>query len=264
MSRAETNKLYNDFTKGLITEASYLTYPKDASIAEDNTVISRKGNRTRRVGIDFENGYVLENLGLSATEVVSEFVWTSANNEPDYNFVVVQSGSIIYFYRMNSAAISANKQSFTINLTDYILPGINATKLHQQFASFSAGAGFLFVAHKYCDPISVAFDPKTNTISAIRVVVQIRDFDGVYDGLPNDAEPVSLSPQHQYNLMNQGWIATGSNVVPGSSVSGPSYPSFGYVQGGNVLFIDPATGNAVFNLPGSDPPPYFGNHGQTN
>lgn len=59
MSRAETTKLYRTFVKGMITEASPLTYPEDASYDEDNMILYRKGNRSRRLGIDFEDGYVL-------------------------------------------------------------------------------------------------------------------------------------------------------------------------------------------------------------
>ena len=59
MSRAETAKIYRTFVKGLITEASPLTYPENASIDEDNMILYRKGNRSRRLGIDFESGYSL-------------------------------------------------------------------------------------------------------------------------------------------------------------------------------------------------------------
>ena len=59
MSRAETTKLYRTFVKGMITEASPLTYPEDASYDEDNMILYRKGNRSRRLGINFEDNYVL-------------------------------------------------------------------------------------------------------------------------------------------------------------------------------------------------------------
>ena len=59
MSRAETTKLYRTFVKGMVTEASPLTYPEDASYDEDNMILYRKGNRSRRLGIDFEPGYTL-------------------------------------------------------------------------------------------------------------------------------------------------------------------------------------------------------------
>lgn len=43
----------------MITEASPLTYPEDASYDEDNMILYRAGNRSRRLGIDFERDYTL-------------------------------------------------------------------------------------------------------------------------------------------------------------------------------------------------------------
>jgi hypothetical protein len=97
MSRARTNKLYRTFNKGLITEAGYLTYPEDASTDELNTVISRKGNRTRRLGIDYEDDYVLTDVGITPDVAINEFVWLSANKHPGSNFLVVQVGTVIHF-----------------------------------------------------------------------------------------------------------------------------------------------------------------------
>ena len=76
MSRAETTKVYRTFVKGMITEASPLTYPEDASYDEDNMILYRRGNRSRRFGVDFEHGYVLLSLdGESAAtpgDVITE------------------------------------------------------------------------------------------------------------------------------------------------------------------------------------------------
>ena len=82
MAQAKTKKLYNTFVKGLITEASPLTYPENASIGEDNCVIYRKGNRARRLGADFEAGFVLTNDGIShADKALSEYRWETPSNE---------------------------------------------------------------------------------------------------------------------------------------------------------------------------------------
>ena len=41
-------KLYKSFIQGLVTEASPLTFPENASIDEDNFVLNRDGSRSRR------------------------------------------------------------------------------------------------------------------------------------------------------------------------------------------------------------------------
>ena len=46
---AAGTKEYNTFVKGIITEASALTYLENSSIDEDNFVLNRDGSRQRRV-----------------------------------------------------------------------------------------------------------------------------------------------------------------------------------------------------------------------
>ena len=59
VNRAAANKEYNSFVRGLITEASPLTYPENASIDEENFILNRNGSRRRRQGIDYESSYAL-------------------------------------------------------------------------------------------------------------------------------------------------------------------------------------------------------------
>lgn len=217
MARAKTNKLYRTFTKGLITEASYLTYPEDASIDELNTIISRKGNRTRRVGIDYQSGYVLEDLSITDDKVVNEYVWNSANNDALYNFVVVQVGSLIHFYRMDEGTISAHLQDFTVPLTDFLINGATSEDVEKEFAAFSSGAGFLFIAHSLTSPLVVTYDKTDNDLIITPVIIEVRDLEGIDDGLENDEEPTTLSPEHHYNLLNQGWKGGAGTAVAGSS-----------------------------------------------
>ena len=65
MARQVANKIYRNFTKGFITEASELTYPENSTIAEDNCIIYQKGNRSRRLGFDIEPSGALRYSNLS-------------------------------------------------------------------------------------------------------------------------------------------------------------------------------------------------------
>jgi hypothetical protein len=92
----------------------------------------------------------------------------------------------------------------------------------------AAGKGFLFIAHPFCDPLVAEYDHDTDTLTVVKIVIQVRDFDGVNDGLANDEEPTTLSPEHHYNLRNQGWVEPGSSdgslgggTEGGASVSDP-------------------------------------------
>ena len=57
MPQSKTPVELTSFSKGLITEANPLTFPPDASVDEQNFVLNRNGTRSRRLGMDWEDGY---------------------------------------------------------------------------------------------------------------------------------------------------------------------------------------------------------------
>lgn len=208
MPRATQNKLYRTFVKGLITEAGYLTYPEDASIDELNTVLSRKGNRTRRLGIDGENGNQWFAVSKDNSEAHNEYIWKSVNNDPTLNFLCVQKGEIVYFYDIGKdGSITSHRRTFVINLSLYIRPGGSLAKVQSSPSVMISGKGYLFVAHPEIEPLIITYITSVSAISVDPITIKIRDFDGVDDTLANDAEPTTLSTFHQYNLQNQGWLS---------------------------------------------------------
>jgi hypothetical protein len=222
MARAKTNRLYRTFVKGLITEAGALTYPPDASISEDNCVIFRKGNRSRRLGMDFEDDYALSVYSSPATYSTRTYRWESANNDANVNFLVHRIGTSIYFYDLSQSPLSSGLKSFSVDLNDFTAP--NQTDLDLSEVSMVGGKGYLFVVGEKLEPFLVEYDSDTDTISTQRIYIQMRDFQGVNDGLANDEEPASLTGAHQYNLMNQGWIDPRNN---GTGADVQYFNSFG-------------------------------------
>lgn len=213
MSRAKTNKLYRTFVKGLISEAGYLTFPEDSSYDESNTILSRKGNRTRRPGIDFENDYQLHALVSDNTDATVEYVWKAVNESADTNFLCLQIGQYIRFFSLEDGAISDSFKAFYIDLNSYIAPGYSVDDIRLNHCEFSSGKGYLFIAHQYCEPLIVEYDNVLDSITIGSISILIRDFDGLDDGLPNDEEPLDLTKEHHYNLQNQGWVGPESNEI---------------------------------------------------
>lgn len=205
------NKLYSQMTKGLITEASPLTFPENATSDELNMMLNPSGNRPRRYGIDFSNA---QSLGISTASfpnyAVSEFKWVSANNDSTANFAAVQVGTNLYFFTL--AGILLN----SIDMTPYIISGVTTATVAATFLSFASGNGFLFVTGKYTEPVVITWTGVTFGIK--KLFVLIRDFVGVDDGLGPDVEPVALTNPHKYNLQNQGWLV-GYNLQDGPSVT---------------------------------------------
>lgn len=233
MPRAQTNKLYNNFSRGLITEVSALAFPDNATIDELNCDIQNNGIRVRRYGLDLEPSFSSYNINASYTgsEQISEHVWKSPGENHDTIFLALQIGRYIYFYDMTaSGAMSSNKKSFSIDLESYELSTYTGETKNRQCA-FASGRGYLFIAHPYCDPLYVSYDAAGDSITVTQKKVKIRDFEGVDDGLAVDEEPASLSTTHHYNLRNQGWInpeATGSGTtITSYSIFGSGY-SYSY------------------------------------
>lgn len=224
MARAKTNRLYRTFVKGLVTEAGALTYPENASIDEDNCVIFRKGNRSRRLGMDFEDSYALSVYSNSGSASTRTYRWESVNNDAAVNFLVHRIGTSIYFYDLSQSPLSSGLKSFSIDLNAFAMPG--TTNLDTSEVSMVGGKGYLFVVGESLEPFLVVYDSDLDTVDTQRIYIQMRDFQGVNDGLANDEEPATLTGLHKYNLMNQGWIDPRND---GSGAAVQYFNSFGDV-----------------------------------
>lgn len=228
MSRGISNKLYRNFTKGLITEASMLTYPENACIDLDNCILYRKGNLSRRLGVNFESGHqpsaYTVGLGELNAHAIKTFSWEAVSNDITTNFLVVQIGVTLRFYDMSVAPLGAGLKPFTINLLAYIAPNVSVAQAELCEVSFDSGKGYLFVVGEKFEPFLIDYNKAIDNISTKRIYIQMRDFQGINDNLANDEEPTTLSIEHNYNLLNQGWV-TPQNAATGPQVT--YFNSFG-------------------------------------
>lgn len=193
----------NQFTKGLITEVSGVNSPENSVTDSLNVIYDRKGRALKRKGLDYELDYVFRSLPKSAAK--TEFVWDTAQTG---SFVVIQNGRYISFFSNETGgSLSSSLKPFSINLTSYKASGALNEDIDQKTASFSSGKDYLFIAHPLCNPIYVKYNGVTDSISVSTILIKIRDFEGVNDGLAPGERPPNLSNAHMYNLMNQGWYA---------------------------------------------------------
>jgi hypothetical protein len=224
LARAVTNKLYRTFVKGLITEANELTYPENATTDEDNCIVFRKGNRSRRLGLDYSPSETLSSFTISSptSVAIKEYVWETVAKDSSLNFVCVQIGTVLRFYDLAGSTVSGGKKTFEIDLTTFAAPsGLSVANTE---IAMVGGRGYLFVAGEAIEPFLCDYNPDLGTLTTQRIYIQIRDFKGLDDGLANDEEPTSLTGAHRYNLRNQGWLDP-SNTGAGSTVT--YFDSFG-------------------------------------
>ena len=161
----------NTFVQGLITEASELTFPENASVDELNCVLSTKGNRVRRLGMDYETSYVTSTAVVSDTNLetyaISTNTWKAVGETGGLNFTVVQIGNTLHFYDASNAALSSAKKTFTVDLDSYLAP--SATTAATSRISVATGRGALFVVSASIEPIKIEYDADGDSITTSQI-----------------------------------------------------------------------------------------------
>lgn len=215
MPRSAGISVENSFVKGLVTEATGLSFPENACTETFDCIFKKTGEVCRRKGFEYESSYSLFTLTAARSEsAVTTFLWTGAGGDGNSSFVCVQVGRYIYFYAV-AESLSANKHSTSIDLDSFDVAG--TTLPFSYPVEFSQGDGKLFVVGQFIEPFYVTYTPASDTISAgTQITISIRDFEGD----TNDTLDVSVRPTatvttdtavinaHLYNLMNQGWANT--------------------------------------------------------
>src|SRR5258705_632118 len=93
-----TNTVENNFTKGLITEATGLNFPENAATDCDNCEFTLVGDVNRRLGINKEvNGTV--NAVSRSGKAISSYKWNNSSGDGLTQIVVEQLGDTLYFYK---------------------------------------------------------------------------------------------------------------------------------------------------------------------
>lgn len=197
-----TEKIYRTFVKGIITEASPLTYPENASIDEDNFVLNRDGSRSRRLGVDYELDYSLKATGLASSLITtgkqSFHKWDSPGGDTSVSIGVIRVADRLWFIDL----LTTNPSNNFLNGGSYLtLSGLNKADIDTAVINNS-----LIVSSSDLDsPILLTYNVTAQTVSQAPIYIKVRDIWGVDDGLDIDERPSTLSNTHKYNLRNQGW-----------------------------------------------------------
>lgn len=190
MPKQGTRAEVNTFVKGLITEASPLNFPANASLDEVNFELLRNGTRRRRKGIKKETGvFTAANVANSSNNT---YIWNGVDGNSSVEFVVVQIGNALSFLNLSTASLAG-----TLTLTDF--------PTNKRF-SFATVNGNLIVASGATFVYCVTY---STTFTASKKVLKVRDVWGVEEDEAIEADPstrpATLSEQHKYNLQNQSW-----------------------------------------------------------
>ena len=214
MPQRYSQKVTNTFVKGLITEASEMTFPEDASSDELNCDLLNNGARRRRKALHFEDNYQNSTFTVAAGDFVHQETWYNVSGLSGVEFLVVQHNNMVYFYDKSVQAVSASQKSFSINLYDYDVA--NDYDAADEAISASSITGFLVITSPALNPIRVKYTASTDTIAVEVITIKVRDLEYTYTGtVESDNDPTladlggSTSTtnfrNYQYDLYNMGW-----------------------------------------------------------
>ena len=204
MARAGINLQRRNFVAGINTESSALTFPENATIDESNFVLLRNGSRRRRLGLDFEQNHTLVDSGVLSSGVdtlgFSINKWENINTNVDVALLVVQFGNKFSFFDLLADTISAAPKNGgnTLDLPPSVIDPMRPV----QMVGISGG---LIIVGGSKTVVLVEYNADTDSVAFRQFNLEIRDFFGVDDSLNSDTRPATLSDEHKYNLLNQGW-----------------------------------------------------------
>jgi hypothetical protein len=209
------------FVAGLITEASPLTFPANASLDEDNFILNRDGSRERRLGMDLEDNAVIVTTDIvlpsDGAVATSSIRWSNAGGNPDKDLIAMQVGNELKFFDADFDPISSGL------IYTKVFVGVS---MNRQF-SYAVVDGTLVVVTGLKEVTVLKYS--SGTITSTDSILYIRDQFGVTDivngvnlrqGTGITIRPATKTDAHIYNLRNQTF-AVPRKVIESEDVKDP-------------------------------------------
>lgn len=209
------------FVAGLITEASPLTFPANASLDEDNFVLNRDGSRQRRLGMDLEENYKVINTDIAppadGTIATSSVRWSNAGGNPDKDLIALQLGNQLRFFDADFNPISSGL------IFTKVFENVSMTR---QFSYAVVDGTLVVVTGKKEVTVFKYFG---GAVTSADSILYIRDQFGVTDvaaqvnlrqGTGITIRPTVKTDAHVYNLRNQTF-AQPRKVITSEAVRDP-------------------------------------------
>ena len=203
----------NTFVRGLITEASPLTFPENASVDEDNCDLKRTGVRARRKGIEFETSFSLSSFTFDKGTLVHSLTWENVSGQAGVEFLVVQVGATLHFYDKSVSPISGGNKSFTVNLNTFTAG--NSDSISESRVSGTSINGNFIVVSSAIESFFIEYDNVADAITTTQINPKVRDFDwqGDVAEYSDKISTDSVSVERKYDTANAGWVDTANEDV---------------------------------------------------
>jgi hypothetical protein len=199
-------KVLNTFVKGLITEAGEMTFPDSASVDELNCDLFRDATRRRRKGINREANFQASTFNITNTLTMTTGSWINVGDVGNKEYLVVQAGSVLYFFNKGLLPYSGQEVATSIDLITYQVAGtIGVDQAKCQFASIG---GSLLVVSEAMEPVYLT--ELAGVITATQITPRIRDFEwlGEKNSYNTSIATGSATSARKYDTANSGWVGT--------------------------------------------------------
>lgn len=210
----------NNLIKGLITEAGELTFPESASVDELNCSLSRDGSRSKRLGLEFETSHALSSFSVDPEKTFYSGQWDNPGGITGLSFMVLQVGSMLYFYNAGLAPYSTQDTGLSVDLSTYQISGKDISTTRVEFATI---ASVLVVASEAMETIYLTYDG--SAIAVTQINFRVRDFDWISNvcDLTEKIPNANITNARKYDTLNAGWIGnSGTTAETWSGVTAPS------------------------------------------
>jgi len=226
----KAEKTFNSFVKGLVTEASELTFPEGALVDGENFVLKRDGSLERRLGIDYENLYTKVSTGLTENQIAEGrsafYRWNSPSGDSNLSIGVIRIYNRFWFVDL----LTTNPSSNLLNNGTYIeVPGLTTNDV--QFANLNNQ--LIIVSQDLPSPLVFTYNTDTKNITSSSISIKIRDLFGVNDGFNPD-----VRPEYAGITTTKVWTANSTDFKVGDEFyySTNVYKITGSDQGNNSVY----------------------------
>ena len=213
MPQSLTQRTVNTFIKGLITEASELTFPENASVDELNCSLERDGTRRRRKAVTLEAGAVTDGAVIPLGGVFQTASWYNVNGQANLEFLVVQNGKDLTFYEKALEPLSDQKVSSASFDLSTVSASNNLSPSEERIQVTSLN-GVLIVASPAVNTVYLEYNPagSPNKITGTAIEFKERDFEwqgSITEVTEEYFEETGTDPvtsERTYDTQNVGWV----------------------------------------------------------
>lgn len=217
MPRASIDKPYTNFTGGLVTEASGLTYPENTAQDLDNVDLDISGMVRRRLGFDIEfDGESMSTFAIDPGDAVSVHHWKNPAGQTDIDFLVIQIGYRLIIRDLNSdtvssaASIAALASPTEFDYSFWAWDSATTTEIGQSKLTSVNGGGRLWLFGPHIKPICLGYSPTANIVAISQFAPRIRDYTRINQH--PYAHAATITDSFLYDLLNSGWNVTNINA----------------------------------------------------